>query len=303
MKTHLYIVFFILTLLSLMGFVITDNVTMGAVIGAIAGLIGSCISYYLFKNEKHRRTATTIIFLAIFFGTKNFIMPYYDAATLDASLKEKYPIYSIISTYYPTEYNEFIAQMKKNILNHDSLDNEINYSAVLINYATQKSIPFASPKTIYNYLQVNYQNEKKLYDINPMLVLALEFPGRVSGQYSLASTAQSIPDDELNKIIQAKAQLIESGSKDRTPIKFTDPEIAQATQTIQQIMTSLTEKYGKNVVDDTFSSSAPFKYPDKSAKLMLSFYELILAQGEQNGGLLFKMLYMVGTENEKDKSN
>jgi len=80
-------------------------------------------------------------------------MPYYDAAILDSDIKKKYPIYSTIATYYPKEYNAFLEQMKKNTINHGGLDNGISYSAALVNYATEKSIPFASSKDIYNYLK------------------------------------------------------------------------------------------------------------------------------------------------------
>lgn len=283
-----------------MGFTSLDNRTTGAIIGAIAGAIGGGLSYLLFKNEKSRSWATVIIFLAIFFVTKNYLMPYYYAATLDSDLKQKYPMYSIIATYYPKEYNEFLERMKKNMIEHGGLDNEIYSSATLANYATEKSIPFASTKDIYNYLTIYYQFEKKLYSINPILVLAIEFPTRVPSQYSLSSILNSIPENDIIGIMQAKAKLIESGSKDKTPTKFSDAETERATENFKQIMTSLTDKYGEEIVNDTFTATTPLKNPTQSAQLMLSFYELILAKGEEDGGLLFKYLYMRSLDSQKN---
>ncbi len=282
-----------------MGFSSLDNRTTGAIIGAIAGLTGSGLSYFLFKDKKDWRLATGIIFIAIFFATKNYLMPYYYAATLDSDLKQKYPMYSTIATYYPKEYNEFLERMKKIIIEHGSLDNEVSYSATLSNYAAEKSIPFASTHDIYNYLKINYQVEKKLYSTNPILVLAMEFPTRLPSQYSLSSTLSSIPESDIMEIMQAKTKLIESGSKDRTLIKFSDAEIKRATEGIKQIMVSLTEKYGEGAINDTFTATTPIKDPTQSAQVMLSFYELILAKGEEESGLLFKILYMLSLDKTK----
>lgn len=303
MKKYFLFMLFAIAVLFLMGFSSVDGKTSGAIIGAIAGAIGAGISYFLFKDEKSRSLATTVIFLAIFFGTKNFLLPYYYAATLDSDLKHKYPIYSTIATYYPKEYNEFLEKMKKNTIENGSLENEIRYSATLANYATEKSIPFASAKNIYNYLNINYQFEKKLYSINPILVLAIESPTRVPSQHSLSSILRSIPESDLTKVLQAKAELIESGSKDRKPINFSDAEIERTTESIKQILASLTEKYGEETVNDTFTATTPFKNQTQSAQVMLSFYELILAKGEEEGGLVFKILYLLGLDDQKEKSN
>ena len=299
MKRYLLFVFFTITSLLLMGFSSLDNRTTGTIIGAIAGAIGGGLSYFLFKDEKNRRLATVVIFIAILFGTKNYLMPYYYAATLDSDIKQKYPLYSTIATYYPTEYSEFLERMKNNIIKHGGLGNEISSSATLVNYAIEKSLSFASVKDIYNYLKTNYQFEKKLYSINPIFVLAIESPARVPSKYSLSLILSSIPESDINEIMKAKAKLIESGSKDRAPIKLSDAEIERATESIQQIMTSLVEKYGKEAVNDTFTGTTPFKDPILSAQITLSFYELLLAKSEEEGGLLFKILYMPSLDTQK----
>jgi len=108
----------------------------------------------------------------------------------------------------------------------------------------------------------------------------------------------SIPEDDIMEIMQAKSKLIESGSINRTPIKFSDNEIQRATENIKQIMASLTEKYGEGVVNDTLTGTTPFKNPTQSAQVMLSFYELLLAKGEEEGGLLFKILYLLSQDSQ-----
>lgn len=300
MKRYLFFSFFAVIILFLMGFGSLDNKTVGAIVGFVAGLMGGGISYFLCKNEKQRNYISGIIFVIVFFFTKNYLVPYYYVLTLDADIKQKYPFYSTIATYYPAEYNEFLKEMKKDILNGDAdQSSEVRLSNTLVNYAIQQSVPYASVKVIYNNIKIRYQVEKKLYSINPILVLVLESPARLATQYSISSLVASIPQNDLNEIMNANAKMIESGSKDRKPIKMLDDEIKKATETFQEMIDSLIKTYGIDAVRDTFLSTAPFKEPEKSAQIMLSFDELLLAKGQEEGGLLFKIVSQSGFNNQK----
>lgn len=301
MKRYLLSLLIAITLLSLMGFTSMDNRAVGAIIGGIAGAVAGGLASFLFKdkkNEKYRGTFTTIIVISVFFSTKNFLMPYYYAATFDSDLKQKYPMYSTIATYYPKDYSSFLAQAKDSVINNDSLNNQINYSAALVNYVVGKSLPFAPAKEVYNYLKTQYEIEKNLYNTNPILVLALEAPTRIPSQYPLSSLLNTIPEKDINILMEAKARIIESGSKDQTRIRLSDAEVERGSESINQLITTLKGKYGDEAVNDTFILTTPFKDPMQSAQITLSFYELILAKGEEDGALLFKVLYALTDESK-----
>jgi hypothetical protein len=304
MKNNLAIIFLPIIMIGIMGFSSLDGRTIGAIMGVLAGVIGAGIAYILFKNDKHRRTASGIFFILLFFLMKDYLSPYYYAATYESDIKNRYPIYDVIAKYYPKEFNDYIDLMKKNILAKGSLNNEINYSANLVNHAVQESIPFASTKSIYNYLKITLKFEKNLYLIDPMLVIAIEYPGRVPSQYSLGMVSKSISEDDIKEKMEAGKEVIESGSANKTPIHVSDEEAKEAAEDIQQIISTLNEKYGKQLVDETFSSSnTPFSDPKKSAEITISLSEDILAKGEERGGLLFKILYLLSLEDGRKKSN
>lgn len=260
-------------------------------IGAIAGAAGSAIAYACFKNDKTKKIASATIFFVIFIGTKYFLVPYYQAATLDSTLKE-YPLYNVIATYYPKEYNTYLEQMKKNAVENGSVENRVGYSTTLIDFATAKSLPNAASKDIFNYLKANYELEKKLYAENPLFVIAIEFPDRMEDKKILSSLISAMPEENSLEVMKTQARLIESGSNASTPLKLSAEEIKKGMANIQAIMIELKNKYGDEPLIDTFVNTTVIKDPEKSAEIILDFYERLLATGEESASLMYRIAYM-----------
>lgn len=274
-----------------------DERLMGAIVGVIAGLLAAGIVYVFFRKNKYKNFITGLFFGILFFSIKIYILPYYYAATYESTIRNKYPIYEVIAKYYPKEFNQYITQERKNILENGSLSNGIQYSAELVNNAILKSIPFASPESIYNYVKITLKMEKKMYLINPAWVISLEFPGR-DNRYTLSSIVNSISENDIKERMQAEKDLIESGSKNRMPIKLTDEESNAISQDLIDLLTNLKKQYGEEEVANTFSN-APFIDEQKSAQIIISFYEDILEKGEQRGGWIVKALYLLSLSADK----
>lgn len=298
-----YLIFItIIAILCAVSFTSLDTIISDLIIAVIAGALGGAIAYFAFKTEKYKNIAAALLIIIIFFCSKIFLLPYYYAATFDYTIKSEYPIYTTIEKYYPKEYNAFLVKMKTSIIKAGGFEDDLrlNSSATLVNYATEKSMPFASSQAIYNYLSVTFQIEKRLFAINPAMILALEYPSRTPDQ-TLAAVLNTVPQVAMKAILRAKEKVIASGSQNKNPIALSTAEMDKARQNIQQIMAFLTEHYGKETVDDTFYATTPFKDPIKSAQTLLTFYELFLEKGIDEGGALFKVLFMIGKDTGKSQ--
>jgi hypothetical protein len=60
MKNTLAIIFLSIVMISIMGFNSLDGRTAGAIMGVVAGVTGAAIACLLFKNDKHRCTASAL---------------------------------------------------------------------------------------------------------------------------------------------------------------------------------------------------------------------------------------------------
>lgn len=282
-----------------MGFTTLDRGIINTIIPVFAASLAMLAFALLFKNLKDAKIVNVIIFISIFVGVKIYVMPYYEALTFDAKLKQQFPIYTTISKYYPKEYDEFVAQMKINIIEKHDFNKAMSDSQKLISNVIDKSIPFAANKDIYNWLKTSYAVEKKLYNINTEFVLALESPDRISNQLSVLKVINSIPKSDLDKILTAKENVIISGAIDKTNHKLSDSQIEKGISEAQQVYIILIEKYGEDLVNDTFKATTPFKDPANSAKVILMSYELFLSKSEDEVGLIFKALFTPSTPEKK----
>lgn len=302
MNKTLKIILFTTAMVCVLGFSSLDEKTVGFIMVAFAAGLGAGLAYLLFKDVQKRKTASIVITLLLFFAMRSFLLPYVYAATYESDIQQKFPIYAVIATYYPDQFKEYITKVKQNILEHGSVAKEIAYSTELTDYAMRQSMPFAPIKDVYNFLVANTKFDNQLYSINPMLVLSMETPRRIPDQNSLPVIGKTIPQADLYEISQAKKDLIVAGSKNRTsPVTITDSEMKQMKQDAHQILSDLNQQYGKPAVDDTFLSGAPFADPVKSAQIMISFQEKIVALGEVRGGLLYKEIVALSTHEGKKK--
>lgn len=286
-----------ITFFPLMGFTFLNNKIAEATLLTIIAGAGSAIAYFIFKNQRYRKSAAIIVFCVIFFGTQYYGLPYYYAANLDSDLRQQ-SLFRIIAAYYPKEYNEYIEIMKKNIIYHEKVENLYTYTSAITNYATAKSEQYASTKAIYNYAKASHEFNKKIYTINPELVLARKFPSRIFNQPLINVFIEKISPSDVTALQDAQADLIHSGSTNNKITYSSDAQVKQALDKLAQIMAALIYKHGKDTIENTFTTTiVPFENPTVSAQILLAFDELILKRNEEEAVILWKTVYMWNKDN------
>lgn len=298
MKRVIALIVFFITMLGIMGFTFPEGRGMGALVGALSGALGSLLAFVLVKDEKTRNTAATILFFGIFFGVKFYILPYYYAETFEYRIKEKYPIYAVIAQYYPKKFNEYVDWVKDGYHKEQSvsLADDAQVSGQLVNYAFMQSIPYASDNSVFDYLVETIQLYKKLYSINPGLILVLEFPGRKGALVTFDDLASKLTDDELIEIMKVKKDVIESGNKNIKQAMVFNKEMAE--EDFAVILKGLIDKYGSDSVNNTFIDvSKSFTNSVKSAQIAIGFYEDIEKLGEKKAANLLRYILTIEQEN------
>ena len=175
------------------------------ILALIAAFFGSVLANLIFKNKRIRQLISILFSLVIFMVIDFYAIPYYDAFTFESKVKKKYPVINVIAKYYPEIFNDYIEQMKKNILSNnqkEKINQTILLTSDLISKVVQKSISSASTQSIFTYFKVVIKLKKKFYAIDPALVLASEFPERVPNSDFL-KIEQNMSKEDLKEKAQA----------------------------------------------------------------------------------------------------
>jgi hypothetical protein len=265
----------------------------GAIMSALGGLVGVEIAYLFFNDKKKRGMAAGVLFITFYFTMKLLLLPYYYVATFEADLRKAYPLLNVIAENYPVEFNQYIKASRQYILEKGGRYNDMLLSSQLINMAVAKAIPYASNESTYKLLTVLINTYKKLYALNPMYVLLLEFPDRSPDKVMFDKLESVLTQADINQLMEAKKEIIISGLDNQgRKIQLTDPKFAAAKEVLNRIMIMLDNQYGEKIFKDTFVTKTPgFIDPSQSGDLIITMYEQIAAQGEDQGGLVFKTLF------------
>jgi hypothetical protein len=261
----------------------------------ITGLIVSFIAYRVTQNRQTTGYITVIAIIFAIFIVKQCVSPPPVPQALESAIKKENTLFALIAAKSPTEFNTYVAQIKKNIAEHGDPNNNTYYTAELVNKVFIYYGPEASNEALYHFLSVYLRYYKSIFQVNPDLVLFLEFPALYKDKTNYAELNKHIDVQLSKELFSAKETVIRSAIDDPQPL-ITDSERQAAGVLVQEILKTLAKKYGAKVV------TAALSHPDKPlmnrklvASIVISFYEEIFLTGADNTGIILKSLFQVKT--------
>ena len=263
---------------------ISIYVVVGVVVAAI------CIAFFRhYKKTRHHAIimSSGIVVLSLL-ALNMYVMPYYYAATYESTIREKYPVFDLIAEHSPHEFHAYIAKVKHNLLKRDNENNDIFYTAELLDSQFLKYAPFATNGSLYQFLKTELSADKKLYQIDPKLVLIMEFPEKFKNVANPSVLSKRLDDQAVEDLLNAKEDVIRSAIEDKQP-SLTKNEMRDAMAMITAITDNLLKKYDAKTIRAAFNTPADPAVDKKiAAEVLISYYEEILAKGEKNAGLILK---------------
>jgi hypothetical protein len=246
----------------------------------------------MFKNKKvaYGITLLTLVIAAIL--AYWFVSPYYESWRFEREIRNQSPFIKLIATQAPDEFNAYVTKIKNNIITKGSPDNDVYYTAELINALLLKYGPRASNESLYHYLQSDIELDKKLFAIDPNLVLFHEFPALFKGKIDF-NKYNAIHFKE--NMLQAVEEVITSGIQHPQPLPTLQDKV-KAEKMFQGMIAELAKKYGADKVTATFQHPQDPSVDKKmAAEIMMALSEEILAQGQDTVGLLLRVSLLVNT--------
>ena len=231
--------------------------------------------------------SAVVIIIAVvitLFITRIYVIPNYVAWSIENQIRTKYPLFDYIAIRAPGDFNPYIDEVKKDILSNVDVDKKIEENTRLfLNAEVEKYFQIATNQSIYDYTKTLYTLYRKLITINPILVLAAEFPNKFSaGSPQINSTVDS------NQIMAAKEAIIKSAIESPEQA-LTAADNQQAKTIVQSIVLDLADKYGKDAVIKTFEHPDDATLDQKTAAtILIDFYNNLLARGVEDTGLVMK---------------
>lgn len=242
-------------------------------------------------------TKRLIIYLSVFLvssfavaTTKIYLAPKYFASSFSESIRKSSPLINLLADNSPLDFNGYINQVSNNIMVDGNPDNIYLYTNNFISAALTKNIPFASNESIYQYLTLYVEMDRKLLKIDPTLVLFIEFPNKFVNQANISNINKSLEPEFLNRLLSAKENIIRSALLNKQPpLNLTQKVTANVL--FANIVTDLTHQYGRHVVLSTFENPQLTEDKQKAAEIVVQYYEALLAQGPQNSALIYKSFF------------
>ena len=232
--------------------------------------------------------SAVVIIIAVvitLFIIRIYVVPNYVAWSIENQIRTKYPLFDYLAIRAPGDFNPYIDKVKKDILSNVDVDKKIEANTRLfLNAEVEKYFQIATNQSIYDYTKTLYTLYRKLIAINPILVLAAEFPNKFSAGSSQINSSTS----DSNQIMAAKEAMIKSAIE--TPEQtLTAADNQQAKTIVQSIVLDLSKKYGKDAVIKTFEHPDDATLDQKTAAtILIDFYNNLLARGVEDTGLVMK---------------
>ncbi|VVC76616.1 hypothetical protein AQUSIP_19390 [Aquicella siphonis] len=227
-----------------------------------------------------------------------FLKPHFMAWQHERYIRTQYPFVSYLETQSPVDFGAYMSQIRDNVKKNKNLNNEIYYQSELLNTLLLKYGPVASHKSLYDYLKQNVEYDKKLIKIDPVYVLYHEFPDKfIRSDINFDKLDR---DEYIMESFNAVEPVIKSGVE--SPQKMpSDDEQKQAMVTFRKVVDDLSKKYGAKTVVETLQNPADTKLDkETSAKIIIAFFEEIIAKGEENAGLFMRVSYLVSRPKPAD---
>lgn len=256
-------------------------------VGGLTGLIAGAVFYLLTKSKATASLLAGIAIVLAIAATKEYVMPTYYAKVFEHNMRSESPFMNMLAKNSPQEFNLYIAKVKANILANGDKSNNIYYSSELINSILIKYGSIASNDSLYQYLVTNLTLDKKLLSIDPMLVLAVEFPEKFKGK--IDPTLLNVTG-KTQSLLDAKIAVIQS-AMEHPAAPLTDADKQHATDLLREVITDLSKQYGAQTIANALQHpDDPAVDKKAAAQIIISFYEDILAKGKDNAALIIKLM-------------
>jgi hypothetical protein len=260
------------------------------IFGALFGLAGFRISRRFSLNE----TCTSVLVVIIVFSgmliAKFMAIPHYRAATVGYFIKRDNPKIYLIGKAFPDAYQAYLTNVQRIILTEIDENLEVLELVGMLDALLPQSIPKASNQSIYNF----YKTEMTLYNavlnIDPKIVLFLEFESKFSHKPNPGLVFSLEGDERIQKLVAAESDVILSAIQNPQP-PLTADEKDNAAKIFTDIITGLANQYGQDTYTMTMQDPSNSQLDKRSAALIvISFYQEMLNLGPDNAGIVFKYL-------------
>lgn len=256
----------------------------------IMALFTSGIVYYYSIEKKAAFTLTGLSLLLAIFFTHFYIYPYYENMRFGNKLASENAILALLANNAPNDFAAYVQKVKS--ATKQQADEQTD---IFINNEIAKYAPHASNASLYQFAKTSLALYQLLLTKDPAMVLQAEFPDKFIGKTDYA-LLQTEAGDFSAKIATDKHDIIQSAITNPRP-PLTDEEIKKARSMVGGIIDELSKKYGEEVVLTTFQQPADPTLDKKlAATVVISFYEKMIAAGEENTGLMIRTLLFVSTQ-------
>lgn len=241
------------------------------------------LSYFLCRIFKLRKrlslfliTDMAILSLLI---TYFYIIPHYTIWAIESKVRNQYPIIDFLAVRAPDDFDIYLKKIQKDVLEKKDVDATTHQ---FLNDELIKYYQNASNQSIYDYTVVIHASYQKLIAIDPILVLASEFPKK----FPMHSVTND--EKEMQQVMAAKEGIIKSAIDAPTP-SINDTEKKQAKIIVQDILLKLAAQYGKENVVKTFEHPNDETLDKKiAADILIEFYSQLIAKGVKDTGIAMK---------------
>lgn len=260
------------------------------IVALTTGLLTGFILHHSIKNKNLVYSTAFLVVLIALALTYFYIAPHYLAWQFGKNIRKQSSFINLVAEKSPDDFNRYLAKAKKNIIENGDPINEVYYASRLINTLLMKYGPIASDDSLYAYLKSDIEFDRKLFSIDPILVLFQEFPEKFADKIDL----KKYSSNELkNEMLAAVEKVVESGIKHPHPLP-NKQDITKAESIFRNILADITTKYGENNV------KAALQHPENpavdkkmAAEIIMAISEAIYAKGKETAGLLLRSSFLV----------
>lgn len=257
------------------------------IITILAIVVGILVFRLLTKSKIIISLLTIVFTIVVLILALIYIVPNYNNLSYEETLNNKYPFFKVIKEKSPADYNGFMAKVGNDwSTNPNKVSDD---TALFLNDELNKYAQNASAKTLCAYANARLEAYRKLLTIDPTYILILEFPDQFQGKFDTATIDKAIKDSGVGEsIINAKGAVIESALENPEP-PLTNAQNQKVEAGFTSIGDSLVNKYGSDLVLATLKHPEdPSLDKSKAAPVIISFYESITSQDENDCGLMMK---------------
>ncbi|MDX1836998.1 hypothetical protein [Legionella taurinensis] len=256
--------------------------------GVLAAALVTGLSYY---GNLEKKTGSLLAILAVMialFLTRTYAIPYYQAANFENEIKQTSPLFALLAKKSPEEFNRYVAEVKKDILNNKG--RSILYkTSDFVNAEVMKYAVYSSNKALYNQIKGTLVFYQYLFKINPKLVLISEFPERFANEPEMKELVTA-SQRYINQLLKAKEDIIVSAINHPAPA-LSRHEILEAQTLLGELFDTLAAEYGGNTVDLTFQNPQSASLDKiKGAEIIIKFYQGLMKRGERETGLVLRYI-------------